>query len=167
MLKKALLRAERSLQASYFVLLNSIFNPQTTEINTLLQEQQSNVLTTANLFVPAVITLEKSNFNDKYQCQNTPWKAVIPLFETGYLAAEQAKQALKNASIAASQQEQTIVSWQRILPLLDQASSSRSTITQPPSASSKNVQNILNLIQDMQAEDTPVQPQGPKEMHAW
>lgn len=165
-LKQAIRQAQRALQFQQLALLNDASSAEAA-VNSLLKDQQAKTLTAASLFIPSILKFEKTNFNDKQQCQDTPWDQAVPLFEKGYSSAQQAEQALRQSSLALTQQEQTLVNWQPVLPLLDQTASSHSTLTQPSSTSSQEIQHVLNLIQDMQAEDIPAQPKGPKEMHAW
>lgn len=166
-LMKAILQAQFALQFQYLILLDSDLTHQNEEIKEILYEQQHNTLTAADRFIPAILLFEHSHFHEKQECQQAPWNRVIPLFESGYQSAQQALKAIKRSFDASSHQEQMIFNWQQIISLLDQSSTAHIPSTSSSRLSNRPIENVLNLIQDMEAADEPAQTNRPKEMHAW
>jgi hypothetical protein len=97
------------------------------EIDTLLLQAQARVLVTADPFLKDAVRQQVQAFTsplvpqqEDFRCQEKPWDDVIPLFNKGYLDAQQAKNLLADARrrSAAPLQERTLKSWKEALDKL-------------------------------------------------
>lgn len=145
---------------------------------TLLKFQQDNVLKKAAPFIEAVLLQEKEKLTQsKIECQKTPWDQVIPLFEKGLAAANQAQRwaAINPFPYFAILKEQktTVENWDQALQLLERPPSpspqNQSQHEEENPSASSDINETIRQIQEMQAQDKPEQEGGEEvqEGHTW
>ncbi len=129
----------------------------------LLKFQQGNVLKKAAPFLDAVLLQEKENL--KKECQRSPWDQVLPLFEKGLVAAQQAQTWMSidpfPFQAILKEQKKTIENWKQAVELLENPPSSnqQNQPQQEPSAAS-DINDAIRQIQEMQAQDKSEQEGG-------
>jgi hypothetical protein len=172
-LQQAIEQANHALQLFFLSQMMPIKSAKQAPISSILKDQQHDVLLQAAPFIPAVLQEQTLHFqhakNPANRCQQSPWDQVIPLFDRGYRAAQNADTQFSKASlepqIIIANQEQTIKSWQQALnlilhpPLQHQAPSSASA--------PQNLTKTFRLIQEMYLEDQAPPKQKTQELHSW
>ncbi len=167
-LQQALEQAHYALQLSFLsILIPKDFKDQTA-LQKVLQNQQQNVLQEVKPFLKAVLTEQKAHFQEA-KCQRFPWEQVIPLFDKGYQAAQEADKELKHTpvrrQVLITYQQQTMQDWQKALDLLqhplDQQNQQTNTLTSPA------LNETFRLVQEMYLEDQAQPAKEIQELHAW
>lgn len=179
-LQQALDQAKRALEMFLLSLLQLNNAPQVKQFAELLKRQQAIVLAQADLFIPQVLkeqaVLFHASDDDGASCQQSPWDQVIPLFDHGYSAAQNAGKLFNSPAsdreAIAANLEQTVHDWQQAHAIL----------LNPPkqnqpgqggggsSASNPNPRNLaetFRLIQEMYLEDQAQPVQENTERHSW
>jgi tetratricopeptide (TPR) repeat protein len=138
------------------------------EAKMIVEKMQKETIIAANAFLPAVLAEEKKLFDSKnpkvQRCQKQPWDQVLPLFDKGYQSALAASQGIEPQQMLL-EQSKTLFYWKEALQILSQPPRPQS-INLPEQASS-NINEILRRIQEMQAQDQPVQEPSYQELHSW
>ena len=80
-------------------------------------QAQKNAISTASAFPDAVLKWQKEKFNSE-GCQSQPWNDVLPLFDKGYQAANEAL-TLHDAE-ALTKQSTALTAWQQALQKLQE-----------------------------------------------
>lgn len=165
-LRQALEQADQALQLSLLKKLGEL------DTSSHLMEQQQAVLTAAAPFIPTVLEEQKLHFqqakNLSAACQQVLWEKIIPLFDQGLKAAQNADKQLKqkeaNSQLIMDQQKQTLKNWQQAFVFL----------TQPPqllqkdvSTAPQNLTETFRLIQEMYLQDQSPREQKQQELHTW
>lgn len=167
-LQQAIKQAHHALQLSFLsILIPKDFKDQTA-LQKTLQIQQQNVLQEVKPFLKAVLTEQKTHFQQA-KCQRFPWEQVIPLFDKGYQAAQEADKELKHTpvrrQVLITYQEQTMQNWQKALDLLqhplDQQNQQTNALTSPA------LNETFRLVQEMYLEDQAQPVKDIQELHAW
>ncbi len=182
-LEKALQQAKRALHLNRLAQLEKINEPIQKQIEDILKKAQLQVLQLVQPFLDNVLTLETEHFRQigvitSQRCQEKPWDQALPLFEEGYHESSRAWNALSQIPtqplLAQSQQEQTVKNWQQVLQLMEQqqkisasaAEEDKQTKEEPPETPA-HINDIFNLIQEMDTQDTPIKQEVSKELHTW
>lgn len=171
-LKWALTQANLSFEL--LLLAGWIPNPtfENEKLDAMIQEAQNDVITRADLFIPAVLKDQENLFqqpNHSFsRCQESPWNQVIPLFDNGYVAAMEGAKLFALSSTdrqkIAAEQERTLDNWQRAVNLM---MSPPKTSPKPSPAAPKNLAETLRQIQEMYLEDQARPKPIMRERHTW
>lgn len=148
------------------------------ESQEIIKEAQSKTMQFADKF----LAILKDKETERYQkigaieyprCQNRPWDQVVPLFEKGHdyaLLAQEGIEQGQNQLAIITNQEQTVLYWQRALDLLREwVESVNKNLAQAneENLTPSNVKEIFQSLQEMHLDDS-VEPSKPqKELHSW
>jgi hypothetical protein len=177
-LEAALNKAEEGHQLN--LLSQSVENgDKESTVNKLLTNAWNSTIESANPFIDRVLTIQTDRFRKTeggasyLRCQQIPWNQVIPLFEDGYQSALIAKEELSNPSsqslLALSAQRLTVGYWRQALNLLRESAnhSGASSAKLESDSSEKDISEVFNTLQEMEAGDAPKRHPSSRERHSW
>lgn len=138
-----------------------------TEAKKLLESSQSAVLTTSSPFIQEALEEQQQSFKEG-QCQHMPWNQVLPLFDKGKRAAEEAARLLQEASprweAVKSQQETALKNWKEALKQLkkpkeqkkseqNQSEENQQEQAKPAEAKAESMNQVLHYLLEMENDD--------------
>lgn len=163
-LQQALNQAHHTLLLSFLseIMLKSV--PKSEKIQAILKNQQEAILNQAAPFIPSVLEEQKMHFHQ--DCQQSPWDQVIPLYDQGDQAAQNAKKQLGKPLLdlqtLIAYQERTIQEWQQALMLILHPPQ------QTPAASTpQKLTETFRLIQEMYLQDQAQSEEKIEELYSW
>lgn len=166
---------QKAWNAKKLTVLYSAISENQTEAQSIVGNIQQHVVDNAKLFIPAVLAYEKKAFKSKdpraQRCQQQPWERVIPLFDKGYQSSLAALAVIKESVQALENQINSINDWRDALRLLTQSSQTSAINLKAENPNqgetSTDINEILRLLQEMQAQDQPKEQSSDKELHTW
>ncbi len=139
-------------------------------IHKALKEQQQNIFTQIQSFIPTVLEEQSHSFHQTKHttahCQMISWEKILYLYDLGYQSAknahEQLSQILLDASSVVNHQSQTVQNWQQALDLLLDSS-----FQDPSSNHSQKWEETFRKIQEMYLQDQSQPSTQIEDLHAW
>lgn len=172
-LQQAIEQANCAVQLFFLSEMMPTQSAKQASIPAILKTQQQDVLLQAAAFIPSVLDEQKMHFqhakNRASRCQQSPWDQVIPLFDRGYRAAQNADKQFNTISLdpqlLIANQEEIIKNWQQALNLILHPPQQNQT----PSSNAvpQNLTETFRLIQEMYLEDQAQPEQKSEELHSW
>lgn len=181
-LTQAIKSVQRMLDLNRLLQMEPFSDSLQQEIKAIFNQTQKQIDESTKQFIPSVNALETVRFQQigkviYPRCQQKPWDQVIPLFEEGYQAIFGVQNLNKDQQINlnTNQQEKAIHVWKQALQLMqDNLAASATTAEeqqqnqeQPVNGESDKINEVLYLIQEMEAEDSPSRPEKKTGGHAW